>query len=56
MLILTNAALLLADCDTCRWMAPDFYKRKNMQSAVLQQPQTEEECVQAFKALLSCPT
>jgi hypothetical protein len=48
--------LSLADCDTCRWMAPDFYKRKNMQSAVLRQPETEEGRIQAFQALLSCPT
>ena len=40
----------------CRWIAPEFYKRKNMQSAVLHQPQTEEERIQAFRALLSCPT
>ncbi|CAK0771378.1 hypothetical protein CVIRNUC_003855 [Coccomyxa viridis] len=44
------------DCDTCRWIAPEFYKRKNMQSAVLHQPQTEEERMEAFRALLSCPT
>ena len=40
----------------CRWIAPEFYKRKNMQSAVLHQPQTEEERIEAFRALLSCPT
>ncbi|BDA50908.1 hypothetical protein COCOBI_17-1270 [Coccomyxa sp. Obi] len=44
------------DCDTCRYMAPDFFKRKNSQSAVLTQPQTQEERFQAFQALLSCPT
>ncbi|CAK0779907.1 hypothetical protein CVIRNUC_004885 [Coccomyxa viridis] len=37
-------------------MAPDFFKRKNMQSAVLRQPETEEERIEAFRALLSCPT
>lgn len=44
------------DCDTCRYMAPEFFKRKNSQSAVLTQPQTQEERLQAFQALLSCPT
>lgn len=44
------------DCDTCRWMAPEFYKRKNQQSAVVRQPETEEERIEAFRALLSCPT
>ena len=54
----TQPASLLsaADCDTCRYMAPDFFKRKNMQSAVLRQPETEEERIEAFRALLSCPT
>ncbi|KAK9838315.1 hypothetical protein WJX81_004110 [Elliptochloris bilobata] len=44
------------DCDTCRWMAPDFFKRANEQSAVLAQPQTDEERLEAYKALLACPT
>ncbi|CAL5228056.1 g11121 [Coccomyxa viridis] len=44
------------DCDTCRWMAPEFYKRKNQQSAVVRQPETEDERIEAFRALLSCPT
>ncbi len=44
------------DCDTCRWMAPDFFRRRDMQSAVLRQPETEEERFEAFSALLSCPT
>ena len=48
--------LPLADCDTCRWMAPEFFKRMDMQSAVLRQPETEEERIEAFRALLSCPT
>ena len=44
------------DCDTCRWMAPDFFKRANEQSAVLAQPQTDEERQEAYRALLACPT
>ena len=42
--------------DTCRWISPAFFKRKNGQSAVLAQPQTEDERKEAFQALLSCPT
>lgn len=44
------------DCDTCRYMAPSFFKRANHQSAVLEQPRTAEERIEAFQALLSCPT
>lgn len=44
------------DCDTCRWMAPTVFFRKNNQSAVTQQPQTETERQAAIQALLSCPT
>jgi ferredoxin len=48
--------LCRADCDTCRWMAPNFYKRANEQSAVLAQPETDEDRLEANKALLACPT
>ena len=44
------------DCDTCRWMAPEIYKREGDQSAVHHQPETEEERLGAMQALLSCPT
>lgn len=44
------------DCDTCRWMAPTVYHRKNRQSAVYHQPVNETEELAAFQALLSCPT
>jgi hypothetical protein len=37
-------------------MAPNFYKRKNEQSAVLAQPETDEDRLEANKALLACPT
>lgn len=49
-------AWVAPDCDTCRWMAPDFFKRANEQSAVLAQPQTDEERQEAYRALLACPT
>jgi len=44
------------DCDTCRWMAPEVFKRQNSQSAVYQQPQSSTERLLALQALLSCPT
>ena len=43
------------DCDTCRWMAPDTFKRVNGQSAVFHQPDGIRR-EQALLALLSCPT
>lgn len=44
------------DCDTCRWMAPQIFKRAGDQSAVYHQPMTESDRLQAMQALLSCPT
>lgn len=44
------------DCDTCRWIAPDVFKRVGDQTAVVAQPQSEEEKVLSMQALLSCPT
>ncbi|CAL5223898.1 g6494 [Coccomyxa viridis] len=44
------------DCDTCRWIAPEFFGRENEQSAMIRQPETEAERVQSFQALVSCPT
>lgn len=44
------------DCDTCRWMAPEIYYRKNNKSAVYHQPSNKTEEIEAFQALLSCPT
>jgi glyoxylase-like metal-dependent hydrolase (beta-lactamase superfamily II) len=44
------------DCDTCRWMAPDIYARRDGQSAVVHQPETEAEQMAALKALVACPT
>lgn len=45
-----------ADCDTCRWMAPDTFSRVGDQSAVTAQPQTPEQRMAAMQALISCPT
>lgn len=44
------------DCDTCRWMAPEIYKRKGDRSVVYHQPNSESEKLAAMQALLSCPT
>ncbi len=44
------------DCDTCRWVAPQVFRRAGNQSAVWQQPNNKVERLQSLQALLSCPT
>ncbi|CAM9258564.1 unnamed protein product, partial [Hapterophycus canaliculatus] len=44
------------DCDTCRWMQGDIFASKVGKSAVIRQPETEEEKRGAYRALLACPT
>ena len=44
------------DCDACRWIASDFFKAVDGQSAVYKQPESQEEKVNALQALVSCPT
>ncbi|XP_020246777.1 uncharacterized protein LOC109824561 [Asparagus officinalis] len=44
------------DCDTCRWMAPEHFKRVDERAAVTKQPISREERIKALQALLSCPT
>jgi glyoxylase-like metal-dependent hydrolase (beta-lactamase superfamily II)/ferredoxin len=44
------------DCDTCRWMTPEVFRRDRSQSAVFHQPATPEERLRAMQALLACPT
>lgn len=44
------------DCDTCRWMAPHTFQRVGGQSAVVHQPTTKAERLEALQAVLSCPT
>lgn len=44
------------DCDLCRQIAPASFKRIGDQSAVYQQPATEETRFSALKALITCPT
>ncbi len=44
------------DCDTCRWMSPNVFERRDQQSAVYHQPTDQTERLGAMQALLSCPT
>ncbi len=44
------------DCDTCRWMTPQVFQRRDEQSAVYHQPTNETERLAALQALLACPT
>ena len=44
------------DCDACREIAPASFARVDEQSAVVRQPQSEEDRLRAAMALLSCPT
>jgi glyoxylase-like metal-dependent hydrolase (beta-lactamase superfamily II)/ferredoxin len=43
------------DCDTCRQLAPRSFKEVGDYSAVVHQPEGEEEVHQAYQALLACP-
>ncbi|MEW6131027.1 MAG: MBL fold metallo-hydrolase [Acidobacteriota bacterium] len=44
------------DCDLCRQIAPDTFKRIGEQSAVYAQPTNAENQFAALKALITCPT
>jgi glyoxylase-like metal-dependent hydrolase (beta-lactamase superfamily II)/ferredoxin len=46
------------DCDTCRQLAPETYRRSDEAGAsyVARQPATSEERVRALMALVACPT
>ncbi len=44
------------DCDTCRSVAPAVYARVGDKSAVVRQPETDEEILEAQKAAVACPT
>ena len=44
------------DCDACRWIAPSTFGRIGGQSAVVRQPASEAERLDALAALISCPT
>ena len=44
------------DCDTCRWMAPATFTRREDQASVHAQPRDDAGRHDALLALLSCPT
>ena len=44
------------DCDVCRWMCPSVYSRKGVKSIVHHQPEDENSKLQAYAAMVSCPT
>lgn len=44
------------DCDTCRWMAPATFTRREEQASVREQPGDEASAARAMQALVSCPT
>ncbi|EAZ92805.1 MBL fold metallo-hydrolase [Crocosphaera chwakensis] len=44
------------NCDTCRWMSPTVFHREGNKSAVYHQPSKTTEMLEAYEALLSCPT
>lgn len=44
------------DCDTCRWMAPETFVRRESQASVAAQPASPAQLQRALLALVSCPT
>jgi len=44
------------DCDTCRIVAPSTFARVGDQSAVVRQPEGDDEVLEAQKAAVACPT
>jgi ferredoxin len=44
------------DCDTCRWMSPKTFSRIGIKSAVTAQPEDEAQKLQAYAAMVACPT
>ncbi|MES1023150.1 MBL fold metallo-hydrolase [Gloeocapsa sp. BRSZ] len=44
------------DCDTCRWMTPEVFRRIEGHSAVYHQPDNDIERLRSLQALLACPT
>ncbi|HSP14119.1 MAG TPA: MBL fold metallo-hydrolase [Thermoanaerobaculia bacterium] len=44
------------DCDACRQIAPSVFSDVGSQSAVVHQPESDDEMLAAQKALIACPT
>ncbi len=43
------------DCDTCRWMCPSVYGRKGIKAAVINQPSSKDDKLNAYAAMIACP-
>jgi len=43
------------DCDACRQLAPASFEEVGDYSAVMRQPETDEQTLHAYQALLACP-
>lgn len=43
------------DCDICRWMCPSTFARKGLGAAVISQPISEKQKIQAYAAMITCP-
>lgn len=43
------------DCDVCRWMCPNVFERKGVKSAVQKQPESDNEKLSAYAAMIACP-
>lgn len=43
------------DCDVCRWMCPSVFSRTALKAAVHNQPNGDQEKMQAYAAMVSCP-
>lgn len=44
------------DCDTCRWLAPATFTRRDENASVHTQPTSEADQLQALRAVVACPT
>lgn len=43
------------DCDTCRQLAPATFKEDGEYSTVFRQPESDQEILAAYQALIACP-
>lgn len=43
------------DCGVCEWMCPSVFARKSLFTLVHKQPETEQEKMAAYGAMVSCP-
>jgi len=44
------------DCDACRWIAPEIFDERDGASRVHRQPVSDDDWLDAEKALIACPT